>query len=141
MTRNLAGFEDFLQVPVHPVHVISKYCQTLGTGELVPDHLSVGAVVADAVDGVLPGVHPEDVVSLHVNGEVGGVTDAAGHEWSPVTTVKICSDNLRKLSVVQPVNIFLDWINFNLTRTVGGGGVDHLPVGSIKPADLVMMGS
>ena len=132
----LGGLEDAHEVPVHPVDIIAEDGQTPGTGQVLPDHLPVGPVEPDAVDSVLLRVHPVHVVGLHVHREPCRVADAIRDQGLPVAAVKVGPRYLGVLAVVEPVDELLHRVHGHLPWAVRGGGVDDLPVGAIKPADL-----
>ena len=109
-----------MEISVHPENVSIQQSQALRTGQFVTDCLSIFPVKVDGENGVLPGVDPVNVVSLHVDGEVQGVGDVSGHQGRPVGSVQVGSGDHRELTVVQPVEIFLDRIDGNLPRVVRG---------------------
>ena len=132
----LGGLEDAHEVPVHPVHIITKDGQTPRTGQVLSDHLPVGPIEPDAVDAVLLAVHPVHIVGLHVHREAGGVADTVSDQRFSVAAIKVSSGYLGVLAIVQPVDELLHRVHRYLPGAVGGGGVDNLPVSAIKPADL-----
>lgn len=71
------------------------------------------------LNGILPGIHPEDVVGQDIDGQVARVADAGHDDRSSVGAVEQGLFDLRILAVVDPVEEALDGVDGDLSRSIG----------------------
>ena len=131
----LAGFENLADISVNPIDVTLQQSKTFRIWQVVPDHDWLLRAVAIRewyfIDGIQLRVHPVYVMSLHINSQISWVANILSHNGGSVLSVQPITHKLGELSVVEPVDVFLDGVDGDLAWVVGCRAVDYLSVRSV----------